>query len=63
MIPIDITKPNIIEAREHHIELLLPKVLEEVSKSTNQKIKSILKEDKIKSILGGLPEELLQLNQ
>ena len=62
MIPIDITKPNIIEAREHHIKYLTPKILEEVSKSTNQKIKSILTEDNIKSILGTFPEELLQLN-
>ena len=62
MIPIDITKPNIIEAREHHIKCLTPKILEEVSKSTNQKIKSILTEDNIKSILGTFPEELLQLN-
>jgi len=63
MIPIDITKPNIIEAREHHIKYLTPKILEEVSKSTNQKIKSILTEDNIKSILGSLPEELLRLNR
>ena len=63
MIPIDITKSNIIEAREHHIKCLTPKILKSVSDSDNSGIKSFLTEDRIKYILGGLPEELLQLNQ
>ena len=63
MILIDITKANIIEAREHHIKCLTPKILKSVSDSNNSGIKSFLTEDKIKCILGGLPEELLQLNQ
>ena len=63
MILIDITKANIIEAREHHLKCLTPKILKSVSDSNNSGIKSFLTEDKIKCILGGLPEELLQLNQ
>ena len=63
MIPIDITKANIIEAREHHIKCLTPKILKSVSDSNNLQIKSFLTEDRIKCILGGLPEELLQLNR
>lgn len=63
MIPIDITKANIIEAREHHIKCLTPKILKSVSDSNNLEIKSFLTEDRIKCILGGLPEELLRLNQ
>ena len=56
MIPIDITKSNIIEAREHHIKCLTPKILKSVSDSDNSGIKSFLTEDRIKCILGGLPD-------
>ena len=62
MIPIDITKSNIIEAREQHIKSLTPKILKSVSDLNNSGIKSFLTENKIKCILGSLPEELLQLN-
>ena len=63
MILIDITKTNIIEAREHHIKCLTSKILKSVSDSNNSGIKSFLTEDKIKCILGSLPEELLRLNR
>jgi hypothetical protein len=63
MILIDITKSNIIEAREQHIKSLTPKILKSVSDSDNSGINSFLTEDRIKCILGGLPEELLRLNR
>jgi len=62
MIPIDITKSNIIEAREHHIKCLTPKILKSVSDSNNLEIKSFLTEEKIKCILGGSPKKIYQLN-
>ena len=62
MIPIDITKSNIIEARELHIKCLTPKILEAVSDSDNSGIKSFLTEDRIKCILGGSPKKIYQLN-
>ena len=62
MILIDITKTNIIEAREHHIKCLTPKILKSVSDSNNLEIKSFLTEDKIKCILGGSPKKIYQLN-
>ena len=63
MIPIDIKKDNIEKARKKHIKLLTPKILKSVSDSDNSGIKSFLTEDRIKCILGGLPEELLRLNR
>ena len=62
MILIDITKTNIIEAREHHIKCLTPKILKSVSDSNNLEIKSFLTEEKIKCILGGSPKKIYQLN-
>ena len=62
MIPIDITKTNIIEAREHHIKCLTPKILKSVSDSNNLQIKSFLTEEKIKYILGESPKKIYQLN-
>ena len=62
MILIDITKANIIEAREHHIKCLTPKILKSVSDSNNLEIKSFLTEEKIKCILGGSPKKIYQLN-
>ena len=62
MIPIDITKSNIIEAREHHIKCLTPKILKSVSDSNNLQIKSFLTEEKIKYILGESPKKIYQLN-
>lgn len=62
MILIDITKTNIIEAREHHIKCLTPKILKSVSDSNNLEIKSFLTEEKIKCILGGSPKKTYQLN-
>ncbi|WP_314817735.1 hypothetical protein [Capnocytophaga gingivalis] len=62
MILIDITKANIIEARDYHIKCLTPKILESVSDSNNLEIKSFLTEEKIKCILGGSPKKIYQLN-
>ena len=62
MILIDITKTNIIEAREHHIKCLTPKILKSVSDSNNLQIKSFLTEEKIKYILGESPKKIYQLN-
>lgn len=47
MIPIDITKSNIIEAREQHIKSLTPKILKSVSDLNNSGIKSFLTENRI----------------
>lgn len=62
MVPIDITKSNIIEAREQHIKCLTPKILKSVSDSNNLEIKSFLTEEKINCILGGSPKKIYQLN-
>jgi len=58
---IDINLPNIIEAKDNHVEMLKPLILNRVANSDNILIRNFLTDKRIELVLNSSPKKLYQL--